>query len=172
MRYSLSLRERARVRGNETPPTQTAGRILQAQLDRLPESELAITSSAKPVDGRTARARKRIGVSSVASPSPHPLPEGEGQGEGERDTANPNGRPNFAGAAGPAPRVRVGYHIERKACRWRKRAQLQRSPMPDWCTGETNFHPGPLPLGGGEGESFAALECFFAILSAILRIHQ
>jgi len=34
---SLSLRERARVRGNETPPTKTAGRILPAQLDRLPE---------------------------------------------------------------------------------------------------------------------------------------
>src|SRR6266568_3689497 len=36
-RCSLSLRERARVRGNETPPTKTAGRILQAQLDRLSE---------------------------------------------------------------------------------------------------------------------------------------
>jgi hypothetical protein len=35
---SLSLRERARVRGNETPPTKTAGPILQAQLDRLPQS--------------------------------------------------------------------------------------------------------------------------------------
>src|SRR6266849_5456027 len=36
VRCSLSLRERARVRGNETPPTQTAGRILQAKLERLP----------------------------------------------------------------------------------------------------------------------------------------
>src|SRR5438445_11445279 len=36
---SLSLGERARVRGKETPPTKTAGRILQAQLDRLPDSE-------------------------------------------------------------------------------------------------------------------------------------
>jgi hypothetical protein len=35
---SLSLRERDRVRGNETPPTKTAGPILQAQLDRLPQS--------------------------------------------------------------------------------------------------------------------------------------
>src|SRR6266849_7568180 len=35
---SLSLRERARVRGNETPPTKTAGRILPAQLDPFPES--------------------------------------------------------------------------------------------------------------------------------------
>src|SRR5437899_7405261 len=33
---SLSRRERARVRGKETPPTKTAGRILQAQLDLLP----------------------------------------------------------------------------------------------------------------------------------------
>src|SRR5713226_6825227 len=35
MRCSLSLRERARVRGNATPPTKTAGRTLPAQLDRL-----------------------------------------------------------------------------------------------------------------------------------------
>ncbi len=57
---SLSLREivaarSARVRGNEAQPTKTAGRILQGQLDRLPESELAITSGAKPVDGGSAR---------------------------------------------------------------------------------------------------------------------
>src|SRR6266852_8645152 len=38
MRCSLSLRERARVRGNETPPTKTAGRILPTQIDRFPES--------------------------------------------------------------------------------------------------------------------------------------
>jgi len=76
MRCSLSLGERARVRGNETQPTETAGRSLQAQLDRLPESEFAITSSAEPVDGRRARGRKRIGVSSVSSPSPRPLPWG------------------------------------------------------------------------------------------------
>src|SRR5229473_208506 len=36
-RCSLSLRERARMRGNQTLPTKTAGQILQAQLDRLPE---------------------------------------------------------------------------------------------------------------------------------------
>src|SRR6266851_4529967 len=35
MQCSLSLRERTRVRGNETQPTKTAGRILHAQLDRL-----------------------------------------------------------------------------------------------------------------------------------------
>ena len=30
----------------------------------------------------------------------------------------------------------------------------------------------PLPLGDGEGERFAELECRMAILSSILRIHQ
>jgi hypothetical protein len=79
MRRSLSLRERARVRGNQTQPTKTAGRILPAQPDRLPDSELTTTSSARPVDGGSARGRKRIGVSSVASPSPRPLPWGEGE---------------------------------------------------------------------------------------------
>src|SRR5258708_3505927 len=78
MRCSLSLRERDRVRGKETQSTETAGRILQAQLDRLAESGLAITSSAEPVDGGSARGRKRIGVSSVASPSPRPSPLGRG----------------------------------------------------------------------------------------------
>src|SRR5713226_3233716 len=76
---SLALRERARVRGNETPPTKTAGRILQAQRELLRKSELATTSSEKPVVGRRARGRKRIGVSSVPSPSPRPLPWGEGE---------------------------------------------------------------------------------------------
>src|SRR5258708_1122598 len=55
---SLSPGERARVRGNERPPTIKPGRILQAQLDRLPESKLAITSRPKPVDGGGARSRK------------------------------------------------------------------------------------------------------------------
>ncbi len=41
MRCSLSLRERARVRGNETQPAKRAGRSLQAQLHRLPDSELS-----------------------------------------------------------------------------------------------------------------------------------
>src|SRR6266849_4324283 len=45
----------------------------------LPESGLAITSSAAPVDGGGAHGRKRIGVSSVASPSPRPSPLGEGE---------------------------------------------------------------------------------------------
>jgi len=38
-RRSLSLRERARVRGNETQATKTAGRILQAQLHRFLDSD-------------------------------------------------------------------------------------------------------------------------------------
>src|SRR5216684_4175462 len=79
MRGSLSLRERARVRGNETPPTKTDERVFQAQLDQLPESGLAITSSAAPVDGGAAHGRKRIGFSSVASPSPRPSPLGRGR---------------------------------------------------------------------------------------------
>ncbi len=76
---SLSLRERARVRGNETPPTKTAGRILQAQLDRLAESRLADISRAKPADSESVRSRKRIGASIVASPSPRPSPPGRGR---------------------------------------------------------------------------------------------
>src|SRR5713226_182358 len=76
---SLSLRERARLRGNETQPTKTAGRILPAQRERSSESGSATTSSEKPVDGRRARGRKRSGVSSVPSPSPRPLPWGEGE---------------------------------------------------------------------------------------------
>ncbi len=55
MRCSLSLRERARVRGNETLPIKTAGRILRAQLDRRPESKLAVTLSPKPVDSGSAQ---------------------------------------------------------------------------------------------------------------------
>src|SRR5207245_11677915 len=50
---------------------------------------------------------------------------GESEGEGERDAANRNGRTNFAGSTRPARRVRVGYDIERRACRWRKRARSQ-----------------------------------------------
>ncbi len=61
MRCSLSLRERARVRGNETQPTQTAGRILQAQLDRLPDS---VTRATQKQISR--RALRTIGVSRQA----------------------------------------------------------------------------------------------------------
>ncbi len=58
-----------------------------------------------------------------------PLPAGEGQGEGERDEANRNGRTNFAGSTRSARRVKVGYLIEHRACRWRKRARSQAH----WC---------------------------------------
>src|SRR2546427_12629047 len=34
------------------------------------------------------------------------------------------------------------------------------------------LHPSPFPLGGGEGEWLAGLECLLAVLSSILRIHQ
>ncbi len=94
---------RAGVRGNETPPTKTAGRILQSQLDRLPESGLAITSSEKPIDGRRTRGRKRIGVSSVASPSPRPLPAG--------------------GSWFPLP-IRLGEGEQPQFDRWRRRAAM------------------------------------------------
>ena len=33
-------------------------------------------------------------------------------------------------------------------------------------------HPGPLPLGGGEGELFSTLEALLLDLSSILWIHQ
>ena len=57
-----------------------------------------------------------------------PLPAGDSgsaqrQGEGERDAANRNGRTDFVGSTRPDRRVRVGYHIERRACRWWKRAR-------------------------------------------------
>ncbi len=43
----------------------------------------------------------------------------------------------------------------------------------DLVNGDESFppHPGPLPLGGGEGECGAGLECLIAISSSILRIH-
>src|SRR5260370_26984015 len=131
-----------------------AGRILQAQRERLPVSELTTTSSEKPVDARRARGRQRSGVPSVPSPSPRPLPwgegespaalrqaraprlvatrdvafplpAGEGQGEGERDAANQNGRKNFASSTRTPLRVRVDHHIERKARRPWKRERSQ-----------------------------------------------
>src|SRR2546427_794408 len=96
-----------------------AGPISQAQLDRIPASELAITSSAEPVDGGNARGPTRFTVSTPSPPSPGFLPggagespaafspiesqlrldqaggalfnltAGEGQGQGERDAAKP-----------------------------------------------------------------------------------
>src|SRR5260370_29314432 len=79
MPCSLSLRERARVRGKETQPTETAARISQAQLDRLPGSELALTLIAEPVDGGSARRRNvrqfQIAHEGDEFPSPRPSPE-------------------------------------------------------------------------------------------------
>src|SRR5216684_2579391 len=173
MRRSLSLRERARVRGNETQPTKTAGRILRAQRERVSESELATTSSEKPVDGRRTRGRQRIGVSSVPSPSPRPLPRGEGEwpaalrqsraprlvaardaafplpggegkGEGERDAANQNSRKNFASSTRTPLRDGDDHHIERKACRWSKDPG---SPA-QWCSERSFPLTPPSPLVG------------------------
>jgi len=61
-----------------------------------------------------------------------PLPAGEGQGEGERDVSNQNGRTNFASLTRPGRRVCVAYHIERKACRWWKRAEESASRTRPW----------------------------------------
>src|SRR6266571_5295533 len=61
-----------------------------------------------------------------------PLPAGEGQGEGERDVRNQNGRTNFASLTRPGRRVYVAYHIERKACRWWKRAEESASRTRPW----------------------------------------
>src|SRR6266571_8357177 len=77
-----------------------------------------------------------------------PLPR-ERQGEGERDAANQNGRTNFASSTRPAPRVRVGDHIERRACRWRKRLPSHGSLMPDGSGIETNALPNSIRRGRG-----------------------
>ncbi len=77
MRCSLSLRERARVRGNETKPTETAGRISPAQLDRLAESRSAISSSAEPVEGRRRDPVDQIHAQ-CSDATPLPFPRGEG----------------------------------------------------------------------------------------------
>ena len=81
MRCSLSLRERARVRGKETQPTKTPGRILQAQPDRLPQSVGRATQ--KQI---SRRALRTTGVSRQAHrcfercfPLTPALPWGEGE---------------------------------------------------------------------------------------------
>src|SRR6266849_8785529 len=70
---------------------------------------------------RQSRARRLV----AARDALFPLPKGEGKGEGERDAANRSGRKNFTSSTRPAPRVKVGCHIERKACRWSKGARSQ-----------------------------------------------
>src|SRR6266481_1228472 len=80
-----------------------------------------------------------------------PLPAGEGQGEGERNAANQNSRKNFASSTRTPLRFRVGYHIERKACRPWKRERSQAH----WCI-ERCFPFTPALSLWGEGESPAA----------------
>ncbi len=75
-----------------------------------------------------------------------PLPAGEGQGEGKRNAANQNGCTHFAASVQPAPRVKVGYHIGPKVCRWWKRRQSQGPPTPGCCLVGTNS---PQPPGEG-----------------------
>src|SRR6266702_2197618 len=82
MRCSLSLRERVRVRGNEAPPTKSAGRILQAQLDRL--SEPVACATQKQI---SRHARRTTGVNREAElvfralrpPYPPPPPPHRGE---------------------------------------------------------------------------------------------
>src|SRR5258708_19352146 len=78
MRVFHSMGEGGRVRGKETQPTETAARISQAQLDRLPGSELALTLIAEPVDGGSARRRNvrqfQIAHEADEFPSPPPSP--------------------------------------------------------------------------------------------------
>src|SRR6266446_4936280 len=94
MRCSLSLRERARVRGNETPPTETAGRILPDQLDRFPETLDRATQ--KEISRRALRttgvSRQMHWCFERCFPLTPTLPWGEGEDE-----------------APPAPRAFVAY---------------------------------------------------------------
>ncbi len=82
-------------------------------------------------ESRTLRLRQSRTLRLVAArDAVFPLPAGDSgsaqrQGEGERDAANRNGRTDFVGSTRPARRVRVGYHFERRACRWWKRARSQ-----------------------------------------------
>ncbi len=102
-------------------------------------------------ENRTLRFRQPRAPRLVAArDAVFPLPQGEGQGEGERDTANQNGRTNFASATRPAPRVRVGCPIERRACRWTKGARSQAHrcfegsfPLTPPSIGERENHPPP-----------------------------
>jgi len=75
----------------------------------------------RPSRFRQSRAPRLV----AAQDAVFPLPGGEGQGEGERDAGNQNGWTNFASSTPPAPRLRVHNHIERKPCRWSKRARSQ-----------------------------------------------
>jgi len=69
MRRPLSLGERARVRGKVMQPTKTAGRILQAQIDRLPKGQRPQCSFELPFDSwPTATDQGKPGFLATSSP--------------------------------------------------------------------------------------------------------
>src|SRR6266851_3164376 len=69
------LGERAGVRGNETPPTKTAGGTLQALLDRFPESaDCATKKTNVPTRLKNDRRKQASALVVRASLTPHPSP--------------------------------------------------------------------------------------------------
>ena len=94
-----------------------------------------------PPPFRQSRASRLVAARDARSP----LPEGEGEGEGERDAAYQNGRTNFASSTRPAPWVKVGFHIGRRACRWSKGARSQAH----WCFERSFPLTPPSPMGRG-----------------------
>ena len=101
-------------------------------LDKVSEAALFFFLSPRRRGGRENRPprlrQSRAPRLVAARDAVFPLPAGDSgsaqrQGEGERDAANRNGRTDFVGSTRPDRRVRVGYHIERRACRWWKRAR-------------------------------------------------
>ena len=104
---SLSLRERARVRGNETQPSKTAGRILQAQLDRLHERAW-ISHQAQSLSMAEARAVASAWVfRALLPPHPGPLPWGEGESSAALSPIQSASTRCSAGCGVPSPRGRA-----------------------------------------------------------------
>src|SRR5258708_32017654 len=92
-----------------------------------------------PPPFRQSRASRLVAARDARSPLP------EGEGEGERDAAYQNGRTNFASSTRPAPSVKVGFHIGRRACRWPKRAPARAPRSPDRSFLVTPTPPLPRP---------------------------
>src|SRR5713226_1797887 len=111
----------------------------------------ALSPSAGARENRSPRLRQSRAPGLVAArDAVFPLPAGEGQGEGEGDAVNRNGRTTFAGSTRSARGDRVGYHVDRRACRWRKRARSQAHRCFERC-----FPLTPALSLGGEGEDRA-----------------
>jgi hypothetical protein len=142
--FTITRRDRERPLTPALSPRERENRLpLSGESNALGRAGMtALNHGVYGASGSDVRPKKEAGCQ-------FPLPAGEGQGEGERAAANKNGRTNFASSTRPAPRVKVGYHIEPKACRAWERAQSQGSPTPDCFKVGTNS-PGSPP---GEGES-------------------